>query len=182
MKDIIDKFSRVSTALDNRPYLTTIREIAKSYDHITEFGVGEGYNTIALLAAQPDVLTSYDFKVSNSMQSLVDSVDHNTTDFTLIIKNVLQEKIEKTQMLVADTKNTYNQLLMELATHCKQVTNLIVIPNAYKYAYENEIEEVGKKEGLRPAIEEFLQMNPNWEIQIDNEDKDLVVLKRHADH
>lgn len=180
MDQFEEKFERVKNELQARPFLTQIRQICKPFSHITEFGTGEGYITVAVLASQPEKFISYDSKLYNEMQSIVDSAEVSKTDFKLIIKNVLNEQIEPTQVLILNTKNTFNQLLAELTTHCKKVENVIAVPRAHTFDYENQIEEVGKKQGLRPAIEEFLQINPNWEMDIDDKQYDLVTLKRNA--
>jgi len=91
----------------------TLRKHAIRCNHITEFGVRGVFSTYAFLSAKPDVMRSYDIYTCPNINEAIDVASENNIDFKFTEKNVLETRIENTDLLFIDTLHTYNQLSQE---------------------------------------------------------------------
>jgi hypothetical protein len=148
---------------DINEHLPTLKKYAEECEHITEMGVRWVVSTYALLMGKPKKLISYDINPidSNVIQEMV----KNDTDFEFRVANTLNLEIEETDLLFIDTLHNYNQLKGELELHGNKARKYLVFHDTTSFewigeSYEGKVDELG----LWPAIEEFLESNPEWEL------------------
>lgn len=167
--------------LDIHEHLPILREYASKCDHVTEFGTRWFVSTYAFVMGNLSKLISYD--VSNAQESyllfesLLLKTDLNVL-FDYVIKDVLEEEIEETDLLFIDTDHSYSQLKNELKKHSGKVRKYIIVHDTELFAHKNsdeqrypnkfwEIEPGDEgKVGLLTALDEFLEKNSNWKIEM----------------
>lgn len=161
---------------DINEHLPTLRAYASQVEHVTEFGVRSGRSTVALLAAQPGVLRSYDIvecPITGELAPLA-----FRSNFTFAVASTLDVRIESTDLLFVDTLHTYDQLSQELRLHADAVSRWIVLHDTTTFG---ERGEDGVSRGLWPAVEEFLARNPSWRVAARQANNNgLTVLERKA--
>jgi hypothetical protein len=163
---------------DINEHLPTLKKYADECEHITEMGVRWVVSTYALLMGKPKKLISYDINPINSepIQEMVKDV----TDFRFSVANTLDLEIEETDLLFIDTLHNYNQLKGELELHGNKAKKYIIFHDTTAFewigeSYQDKVDEVG----LWPAIEEFLEINTNWELhERFTNNNGLTILKR----
>jgi hypothetical protein len=163
---------------DINEHLPTLKKYAEECEHITEMGVRWVVSTYALLMGKPKKLISYDINPidSNAIQEMV----KNDTDFEFRVANTLDLEIEETDLLFIDTLHNYNQLKGELELHGNKARKYIAFHDTTSFewigeSYEGKVDE----KGLWPAIEEFLEVNPHWEVhERFTNNNGLTILKR----
>lgn len=87
----------------------------------------------------------------------------NKIQFSFVLGNTLEYKIDKCDLLFIDTLHQYNQLKQELKLHSPNVSKYIIMHDTSKFEFTDEV--TGADGGLWPAIEEFLLHNKNWCIK-----------------
>lgn len=167
---------------DINEHVPTLREYASKCDHVTEMGVRSVVSTYGIMMGKPKVMKSYDVIPVESFgvprTYLTELAKENGVDFEFTAADVLQIEIEETDMLFIDTLHTYNQLKQELALHAGKVKKYLAFHDTTTYG---EIAEGGQGVGLWPAIEEFLQDNPNWVVERkDTNNNGFTVLRRES--
>lgn len=156
-------------------HLPKLKELSSQSNHVTEMGVRSGNSTIALLAGEPQTLISYDV---NPIPQYLLELKHKT-NFQFNQKNVLNISIEPTDFLFIDTLHTYQQLSQELNLHSSKVRKWIAFHDTETFGLVGENYEGKVVEGLRKAIYEFLESNPNWkQIYHSKENNGLSVIER----
>jgi hypothetical protein len=75
--------------------------------------------------------------------------------------DVLQVEVEETDLLFIDTWHVYEQLKQELALHAARVRKYLVFHDTSTYG---QVGEAAGSRGIWPAIQEFLQNNPQWSL------------------
>lgn len=169
---------------DINEHLPRLRELASECDHVTEFGMRGGVSTVALLAAQPKTLVSWDLNpltvVSQRVADLV--AVRGATDFQPRVGNTLEVFAEPTDLLFIDTLHTATQLKAELERHVDPTQDRV-----RKYLAFHDTEtfgsrgEDGTEPGLRAAIRWFQRNHafPLWKLIDDRRNcNGLVVLER----
>lgn len=168
---------------DINEHLDTLREYASRVEHVTEMGVRAGVSTVALLAAQPERLISWDIEpaaiINNHIAGLVN--ERGRTRFEPRVGNTLEITIEPTDLLFIDTLHTGAQLKQELIRHADPMANTVraylVFHDTATFGYRDE---VGEGPGLRAAIRWFQRCHafPVWQLIEDRQNNNgLVVLK-----
>lgn len=147
---------------DINEHLPTLKEYTEQCNHVTEFGVRWVVSTYAFMAGRPRVIRSYDLEAIENFGIDSDYLKflayHNGIDFNFSVGNTLELDIEQTDLLFIDTLHTYNQLKQELDIHNSKVNKFIILHDTETFGTIGENNEVG----LWPAVEEFLNENPNW--------------------
>ncbi len=179
-------------------HLPTLRKYAEQCNKVTELGVQGGVSTTAFLAAQPQVVHSYDIKFDLCLLNLIGAgtvVGAFSTDFTMVFNDTVWKyfladsiKIEigQTDLLFIDTLHTYIQLREELAMHHSKVNKWIILHDTESYGEHSEgwqdivnpsAEQVA---GLNRAIKEFIDENyKQWkELEVFKINNGLTVLER----
>jgi hypothetical protein len=176
------------TKSDIHEHLPLLRELASKCKHVTEFGLRWGTgSTIAFLAAQPEVLVSWDIDpysvISQQVANLL--ALRGKTRFEPRVGNTLQiAPIEPTDLLFIDTLHTGKQLLAELVRHVdprtapRPVRKYLVFHDTMTFGLRGED---GSEPGLRTAIKQFQQYHafPHWRLLEDRENNNGLAVLEH---
>jgi hypothetical protein len=117
------------------------------------------------------------------------------TDWQFKQEDVLLNTIEETDLLFIDTLHTYKQLKLELYRHAHKAKQFLVFHDTTTFGYRDEnvlqlnpnwdasqkhlFEHLPDKQGLMPAISEFLQTYKCWTIKAKYENNNgLLILER----
>lgn len=176
---------------DINEHMPTLRRLASECQHVTEMGMRGGLSTLALLAAQPKTLVSWDINPQAVMspQAATLLALAGKTSFQPRCGNTLEiAPIEPTDMLFIDTLHTFEQLKAELWRHvfpdhftgkclCR-VKKYIVFHDTSTFGYTGED---GKFPGLLTAIEWFQrEAMPIWGVVEKYENNNGLLVLRHA--
>lgn len=169
---------KCSIPSDINEHLPTLKKYAEECEHITEMGVRWVVSTYALLMGNPKKMISYDI---NGVDWLpISELVKDTTNFEFRVANTLDLEIEDTDLLFIDTLHNYKQLSGELKLHGNKSRKYIIMHDTTLFewigeSYEGKVDEMG----LWPAIEEFLNENPHWELfERYTNNNGLTILKR----
>lgn len=181
-------------------HLPVLYEYAKKCNHVTEMGARGGNSTVAFLFANPPEFISYDYQYETPEPHLVNDVRNLISIFekaknagvncSYIGADVLQVEIEQTDMLFIDTWHCYDQLKRELTIHGEKVNKYIAFHDTYSYGQRGEgypdmdlnhpnKDKLDGSSGIRPAIDEFLEENKEWNIDYETEENNgLIVIAK----
>lgn len=181
-KHMIEKefASAATTPSDIHEHVPVLYELAKECDHITEMGVRTGVSTRAFLRANAKLI-SYDIVTDQNVVNLINEAKKAGKDAEFIEADVLKIDIEETDLLFIDTWHTYGQLKEELKRHSSKAKKYLAFHDTNTYGLKNEGQDLlhPNKQGLLPAIIEFLIENKEWrfkEFRMNN--NGLTVLER----
>lgn len=165
-----------NTPSDINEHLCVLKEYAEKCDHVTEMGVRYVVSTFALILAKPKRLISIDlfhpsyYGDNGRLYAIQNYARENNINFEFILGDTLKINIEQTDMLFIDTLHVYGQLKAELQRHAKNVKKYLVFHDTTTFENVDEghyyqTPHLDKsKNGLWPAIEEFLEENKDWEL------------------
>jgi hypothetical protein len=167
-----------STPSDINEHVLTLKKYAEECDSVTEMGVRWVVSTFAFVFAHPKTIRSIDlFHPSNwgpAANSRIDFVEKyskaNGIDFTFQTGDSSVIEIDETDLLFIDTLHKYGQLKIELQRHANKCKKYIILHDTTLFAFQDEgIDYINtnldnSKQGLWPAIEEFLEQNKHWYI------------------
>jgi hypothetical protein len=172
MKTILEHFEyEKSRKTDINEHLEVIKQYAEKCEHVTEMGVRSVVTTWALLAANPKRMVSIDIRPCpiHEAQTLAaaSGIDFN---FQIADTSDTSLQIEETDLLFIDTWHIYDQLKEELRLHSPKVRKYIIMHDTTVFAETGEpyvyneckVKINQPPKGLWPAIEEFLDINPDW--------------------
>jgi len=193
---------------DINEHLETLKSLASECDTVVEFGVRWMVSIVALAVSGCKNLYAYDVIDPAAFdpyrfQQLKIYCEKNNINFKLNIENVLKIKeMPECDMLFLDTFHAYLQLKCELFLFSDKVKKYIVMHDTTSFASSDEtyitreawldthkgnkeifniIDAKSKKTGLTPAIEEFLEANPNWKVfKKYTNNNGLTILKRNS--
>lgn len=191
---------------DINEHLDTLRDFASECDTVIEFGVRSMVSIIALAISGCKNLYSYDINHpamfdGGRFNQLKDYCKKFNINFEFNEGDILKlEKIPDCDLLFIDTFHAYRQLKCELALFSNKAKKYIIMHDTTTYSEYDEgyvtreawfdrykdhakICKITnfecKKEGLRNAIEEFLETNPEWEVfKKYTNNNGLTILKR----
>ena len=152
-----------NTPSDINEHLPTLMKYASECKHITEMGVRYIVSTYALLMGKPERMISYDINMCH-WEPVRNLVKENT-DFHFAIGNTLEIEIEPTELLFIDTLHNYIQLKKELELHAGKVSKYIIFHDTTSCENVGESYSGKTERGIWPAIQEFLQSNPQWKMK-----------------
>lgn len=169
MIETASKLQEMFTQLRNTPsdineHFDVIKEYASKSESIVEMGVRDAVSTFALLAGKPKKMRCYDIQYGRNINIAIDCAKEIGCDFEFILKNVLEIEIEPTDLLMIDTLHTYSQLKRELELHPKNVRKYMLFHDTETFGHRNEWNTVCPKNGLQPALDEFLEKNTDWKV------------------
>lgn len=173
--------NKVSAINEHLPILYTY---AKECSHITEMGVAGIISSYAFLYAKPQKVVSYDLIKESSIDEIINLASSEGVVWEFIQKDVLSVDIEPTDLLFIDTYHIYDQLKKELQAHANKAKKYIILHDTTTFGIKGEPRQGwylkhADQRGLWPAVEEFLQQNNEWRIDIKLENNNgLTVLKR----
>lgn len=145
---------------DINEHVPTLRELASTCDHVTEFGVRGGISTVALLAGQPKRLISYDVNPSAVAEQLKQR--QGVCQFEFRQGDTRSVAIEPTDMLFIDTTHTAAHVTAELNNAAAKVAKYLVFHDT-EAPWGERGEDGGP--GVMPAVRAFLMRNPEWTVR-----------------
>lgn len=169
-----------TTPSDIHEHVPVLYELAKECNHITEMGVRTGVSTRAFLRSNAKLI-SYDIVTDQDVVRLVNEAKKAGKDATFIEADVLTIDIEETDLLFIDTWHTYGQLKEELKRHSHRARKYIVFHDTNTYGLKNEGTDSlhPNKQGLLPAIIEFIIENKEWRFkEFRTNNNGLTILER----
>lgn len=184
---IEDQYSKlVSEPSDINELLPTLKKYAVDCEHITEMGTRYVVSTWALLAGLPKNLICYDILLGLDMSIVKSRLEHISNvakdaliNFEFRHADVLTIEIEETDMLFIDTYHEYNQMKQELKLHGNKAKKFLVFHDTTTFGEKGETFKQPNTVGIWPAITEFLEENPHWEIAEKlNYNNGLTILRR----
>ena len=188
LEDIYNHY--LNTPSDINEHLPVLKKYAEQSESITEMGVRWIVSTYAFLMGFPSKLTSIDIQHPSTWDANITLVEEiagsQNCEFKFILGNTLEIEIEETDLLFLDTWHAYKQLKGELALHAGKVKKFIVLHDTTTYGHKDEssYESWGadwkaEDKGIWPAVEEFLEQNPEWSLAEKFENNNgLTILKR----
>ena len=182
MNKIIEKLNHLtSVPSDINEHLNTLASYSKKCEHVTELGVRWVVSTWALASGNPKKLRSYDIEHPNnqgggdSFNQLLEAISETSIDFTFTEADDLTIEIEETDLLFIDTWHVYDQLKKELELHGNKALKYIIFHDTVTFGEHGE----GGGIGLMPAINEFLERNPQWQTKEHYQNNNgLLILER----
>lgn len=146
---------------DINEHMGTLKEYAQLCDHITEMGVRGVVSTWAFLAARPRKLVTVDINPCAVDQAALHAKNEGI-EFEFRLSSTVDPNfsIEETDLLFIDTWHVYSQLKTEFEMHAGKARKYIILHDTTTFGETGE----NHVRGLWPAIEEFLQEHPEWEL------------------
>lgn len=191
MPTVIQHYEKaLAEAYNFQEFMAVLKSYSQECRRVTEFGVHKGNSTWALLAAQPDQLTSYDVAVAKNdeghgafeslLKAVASAVEGTSTEFRFILGDSGVVEIEETDLLFIDSLHTYAHLSRELILHHLRVRKFIILHDTTTFGSIDEDLITGTP-GLWPAVQEFLYFHRDeWRLKERLEIYDgLTILERH---
>jgi hypothetical protein len=139
------------------PHLRTLRRYAEQANEAVEFGTGSGVSTVALLAAQPRRLTTYDVAVCDYAHEL--SMLAGRTEYAVVRASSLDVPPVQCDLLFIDSMHNGRHLWRELHRHGNGVRRWIILHDTAGFAiWDEETQEPG----LWPAMWKWKKTHPEW--------------------
>ena len=155
------------TPSDINEHLDLLKSLADEVNHVTEIGTRTGVSTRAFLASNV-TLRAYDLSLDTRVKELFKHAKDIGKDVEYIKGNVLDLRIEETDLLFIDTWHCYEQLSAELKLHAPKVRKYIAFHDTQTFGTSSEkfMGQLGSN-GLLPAIIHYIIQNPNtWRFKI----------------
>lgn len=182
----MEKINRKFEELCEKPsdineHLKTLKQYASECEHVTEMGVRWIVSTWAFLAGQPKHLQSYDIAHPKAWGGNLEEVQAAAMeagiDFEFHQENVLESNIEETDLLFIDTLHRFSQLSQELKLHAEKARKYVILHDTKTFGLTGD----DGGEGLKKAINEFLDENVQWKIKEEfTNNNGLTVLSRRT--
>ena len=148
-------------------HLSWISEIASKGDSACELGVGRGESTRALLRHDIEI-HSYEIKPQAGCIEWFEEARKLGRNITLHLESSRVARIKPTDFLFLDSYHSYEQVRIELALHSPKTKKYMMFHDTTLFANNDQNEEdlilPGPPPGIWPAIEEFLEDNPQWTL------------------
>jgi len=181
---------------DINEHLPTLKKYSEECDHITEMGVRGAVSTYAFMMGKPKKLIGIDIESverwGGDLNILKKVAKENNIEFEFILSDSVKIEIEETDLLFIDTEHNYLQLKTELIKHGNKAKKYLIFHDTVTFGYRDSnayghyvnLEVIDKddntKQGLIPAIEEFIKNNPHWTIYEHYKNNNgLMILKRN---
>lgn len=173
---IEEKYNHLcATSSDINEHLPTLKKYASECDSIVELGVRYIVSTWAFLAGKPKNLLSIDIvhpkEFGADIMEVFDAANDADINFSFKQASSLEVELPKHDLLFIDTLHKYDQLSQELAKHHDKAQKYIIMHDTFLAGDDGE--------GMRRAVNEFLDAHPEWEIIENFENNNgLTVCKR----
>lgn len=173
---------KCNTVSDINEHLPTLYEYAKKCETVAEFGVRDVCSSYALAYAKPKKLICVDIETNIYTNNFVQMCENEGVNIKFDQADTLNYELESVDLLFIDTLHTYSQLSEELKIHHSKVKRYLIFHDTISYGTTNEHNTPDKKQGLVPAIKEFLQEHPEWkEVCTYTNNNGLTILERQRD-
>lgn len=152
-------------------HLPKLREISDKCEVVVELGVRNCVSIYAMIASNAKKVIGVDIQYTPYIDELKEIVLESKKDFEFILGDVLKIEIPECDFMFIDTFHSRLQLEKELFLHAKKAKKYIGFHDVYTFwekaecSYQSAAEnKVDGSEGLRYAIEPFLESHPEWKI------------------
>jgi tetratricopeptide (TPR) repeat protein len=162
-----------STPSDLNEHLPTLSRLARECRHVTLLGVGSLRAPLALLQAQSERLLCIGWNGASGLEELA-GLAGRTAVVTQQTRS-LEVELEETDLLVLDMLHEYAPLQKALHLHAGKVKRFLVIHDTTAFGEQGE---TPGRQGLWPAIEEFLAQETFRLAQRYDNNNGLTVLER----
>jgi hypothetical protein len=161
---VIDaKFNALlSEVSDMQGHMVSIFNHAVQCKRIVEFGVFDCTSTWALLASKPSWMRSYDIYRHSAVDVVERAARNADLDFRFMNESSIEAQIEPCDLLLIDSFHSYEQLSKELSMHSGKVSKYMILHDTTIFA---NVDQTGLGRGLWPAIQEFLDLHPEWRVK-----------------
>jgi hypothetical protein len=170
---------------ENLPHLF---EYAQMCESIIEMGTREGCSIYAFAAAKPKFLRSMDLYRNGHAGELEEACREVGIDYEHQVASTLEVDVPEVDMIFIDTEHSYAQLKAELALHGNKAKRFLVFHDTVTFGYSDSssygdqgLELVEGKRGLMPAINEFLEANPHWVVDLVKENNNGMTFLRRVE-
>ena len=147
-----------------------IVEKMQECESYTELGVNQGATLAAAMLTNPIKVRAYDISLKpyNFAKRHFDNyTNSNDIDYKIFEDNTLQVKLDPVDLLYIDTLHRYDHLTKELALHGDKAKKYIVFHDTHA------------QQGLKKAVQEYVQAHPEWSIVTDCQDSvGFMTIKR----
>lgn len=148
-----------------REHLPTLRALADECESAFELGVQRVVTTWAFLASSLRSLTSVDLVHPSVFGTAFETAELAAAeagkDFRFVQASTLDVALHEVDLTFIDTFHVYEQLLAELRRFSPFTNKYIVLHDTEVFG---EIGEDRTSQGLKPAVDQFLQESPSWFI------------------
>lgn len=167
------------------PYLKKYADFCED-GVIVELGVRTCVSIYALLASKAKTIYGYDIERQPEVLECIILAKKENKDFQFIEADVLKVEIPECDMLFIDTFHSALQMEQELKLHASKVKRFLCFhdicsfwenaESSYQSANNNQVDG---KQGLKYAIEPFMENHPEWKTALRLEfNNGLLVLER----
>ncbi len=176
------------TKSDINEHVHDLLTLAEDCTHVTEFGSRFGASTRAFLKA-PVSVRAYDLEIHKPLAELFKVARKVGKDVEYTKGNTLQILIEPTDLLFIDTWHSQQQLRNELQLHGNAARKYLAFHDTHTYGVRDEQQDWAAnpdrkamdKQGLLPAIIDFVIKNPHWSFKMHKMNcNGLTVLQRRG--
>jgi hypothetical protein len=168
------------TPSDINEHLPTLLKFAKECKTIVEFGVRDVVSSFAFALAKPEKLTCIDIEKSIYVDPFMELCRNENVNVEFKKESSLDIQIDNADLIFIDTVHNYDQLKTELALHGNKSNKYLIFHDTITFGNKNETEAPGEKQGLVPAIAEFLDENMHWsELYTYTNNNGLTILVRN---
>ena len=148
--------------------------MASECSHVTELGVGWAQSTRAFLRHNLE-LHCYEYSPQPGIREFFGQARMAGRNVTLHVADTREVDIAPTDLLMVDSLHVYEQVQKELLLHANKARKYIVFHDTTSFEHQGEF---GGR-GIWPAIQEFLQTHPEWQmIERRTNNNGLTTLKR----
>ena len=174
-----------SQCTDMAGHFTTLTALASQCQSVIEMGVRGGCSAFALLAGLEQSQWAGKWMlyldINDCQNKELEEIAHqHAIEIEFKKADSRYVDLPECDLLFIDTLHTYGQLSLELQLHSSKARKYIVMHDVEApYGTKNEIKDGSPKEGLQPAIQDFLAEFTNWRIKDWHENcHGLCVLER----
>ncbi len=147
------------SASDMQEHISWISELTLECNHATELGVGSAQSTRGFLR-QDIEMHSYDIHIYPETQTYFDAAKAGGRNVTLHVEDTRTTTIAPTDIMLVDSYHSYEQVKIELDLHASKVRKYILFHDTTLFG---DVGQGGEK-GVWPAVEEFLDTHPEWQL------------------
>ena len=154
-----------------------ISQIVSECKSVVELGTGQ--------CAMDRVFLRYDVKldtydIEDCPDNFLEEAKAAGRDVTFHKEDTLKVEIPETDILFIDSLHTYEQVKSELELHASKAKRYILFHDTVTYSKIGQAVVDGEEtKGILPAIEEFLELHPEWSIVYNSkEGNGMIVVKK----
>ena len=170
---------KCNEASDINEHLPTLYKFSKECKSIAEFGVRSVVSSYAFAYSKPEKLICIDIEKHENVDVFLELCHKENINAKFELCDSRKYKFEEpVDLIFIDTLHTYSQLKEELEVLGNMAKKYLIFHDTITFGYENENTNYdGEKNGLIPAIAEFLKANSNWsELMTYSNNNGLTIL------